>query len=162
MEQRRCGICGGPDREHRVIEAIASRIAAGEPVDEVVHDYGLTIQQMGELWLEGYRRAIDGWSLLDRLPDSFGALAAAEYTLPDGWVPSIDTALSALAPYPDVERPEFWFQVSLHTKIELAHAYWLWTEEKPWAVNGDRFDTAQEAVDVIVADFEHKRAEAGR
>lgn len=36
-----CELCGHPDARHRVADAIADRIAAGEPVDEVLADYGL-------------------------------------------------------------------------------------------------------------------------
>lgn len=104
---------------------------------------------------------------LDRLPDNIRALACAEYTLPDGWVPSIDLSLCALAPHPDVERPEFWFQASTHTKIPLVRVYFLWLDEDPWAADPiadgpKRFATAQEAIDAVVADFETRRAEAGR
>jgi hypothetical protein len=38
----KCAFCGHPDARHRTIDAIEERIAAGEPQDEVLHDYGMT------------------------------------------------------------------------------------------------------------------------
>lgn len=40
-----CGICGTPglDQRHRVVDAIAERLAAGEGPEEVAEDYGLTV-----------------------------------------------------------------------------------------------------------------------
>jgi len=37
-----CGMCGVPglDARHRVVDAMASRMAAGEPAPEVAEDYG--------------------------------------------------------------------------------------------------------------------------
>lgn len=39
-----CGICGGPDAEHRVRDAIASRLRAGESERDVARDYRLTVR----------------------------------------------------------------------------------------------------------------------
>ena len=35
-----CVFCGHPDARHRVTDAIASRIAAGEDTTAVLHDHG--------------------------------------------------------------------------------------------------------------------------
>ena len=37
-----CAFCGHPDSRHRIVDAIAERVAAGEPQDQVLHDYGWT------------------------------------------------------------------------------------------------------------------------
>ena len=34
-----CGFCGGPEARHRVLDAIAERVHAGEPVADVAADY---------------------------------------------------------------------------------------------------------------------------
>jgi hypothetical protein len=37
-----CGLCGGIEARHRVLDAIAERVRAGEPVADVAEDYGKT------------------------------------------------------------------------------------------------------------------------
>ena len=44
-----CGICGGPDARHRVVDAIASRLRAGESVESVAEDYGLSVEKVREV-----------------------------------------------------------------------------------------------------------------
>jgi hypothetical protein len=41
-----CGICGVPglDQRHRVVDAMAERMAAGEPMEDVAGDYGKPVQ----------------------------------------------------------------------------------------------------------------------
>ena len=34
-----CGLCGGPDARHRLYDAVAERVAAGEDEDQVARDY---------------------------------------------------------------------------------------------------------------------------
>lgn len=34
-----CGICGGPDKRHRLADAIASDVRTGMTVDEIISDY---------------------------------------------------------------------------------------------------------------------------
>jgi exoribonuclease R len=38
-----CLFCGHPDQRHRIVDAIKERTDAGEPMDEVLHDYGWSI-----------------------------------------------------------------------------------------------------------------------
>lgn len=51
-----CGLCGVPglDQRHRVIDAIAGRLAAGEGLEEAADDYGLTVEavQCVEAWAQ--------------------------------------------------------------------------------------------------------------
>lgn len=35
-----CGLCGGPDARHRVIEVMVERVRAGDSVASVAEDYG--------------------------------------------------------------------------------------------------------------------------
>jgi hypothetical protein len=44
-----CAFCGGPDARHRVLDAIASRIAAGESARSVADDYGYPIRFVGRV-----------------------------------------------------------------------------------------------------------------
>lgn len=50
-----CGICGvaGLDQRHRVVDAIAGRLAAGEDPGEVAADYGLSLDAV---------QAVAAWS----------------------------------------------------------------------------------------------------
>jgi hypothetical protein len=51
-----CGLCGGPDARHRVLDAIASRLAAGEEVASVADDYGYPaefINRIAAEWTPG-------------------------------------------------------------------------------------------------------------
>ncbi len=41
-----CAFCGHPDARHRVADAVVERVKAGEPIDEVAHDYGLDPQRL--------------------------------------------------------------------------------------------------------------------
>lgn len=38
-----CLFCGHPDQRHRIVDAIKERTNAGEPMDEVLHDYGWSV-----------------------------------------------------------------------------------------------------------------------
>ena len=60
-----CGLCGGPDPGHRVIEGMLDRLAAGEPFDDVLNDYGLDGAAFGRLVGDAYRRAYTAWVLLE-------------------------------------------------------------------------------------------------
>ncbi len=44
----RCCCCGG-DARHRIAEAIQERLAAGESVEELAEDYGLTVEVVAAL-----------------------------------------------------------------------------------------------------------------
>jgi hypothetical protein len=48
-----CGLCGGPDRRHRVAEAILDRWTAGDTAVELAGDYGLTVADVDRLVLAG-------------------------------------------------------------------------------------------------------------
>jgi len=48
-----CAFCGHPDAGHRVWDAIAERLEAGEPEHEVADDYGLTIPEVRALARKG-------------------------------------------------------------------------------------------------------------
>lgn len=39
-----CGLCGGPDQRHRVIEAIVERVQSGDSPEEVANDYGYDVE----------------------------------------------------------------------------------------------------------------------
>lgn len=56
-----CGICGTPglDQRHRVVDAIADRLAAGEWSHEVAEDYGLPLEAMAvvKAWTAKWGRA---------------------------------------------------------------------------------------------------------
>lgn len=34
-----CGICGGPDKRHRLADAIVENVAAGDSIEHVAEDY---------------------------------------------------------------------------------------------------------------------------
>lgn len=38
-----CGICGGDDSRHRTIDAMCERVRAGERLDIVADDYGVSV-----------------------------------------------------------------------------------------------------------------------
>ena len=40
-----CALCGHPDSRHRVVDAIRERAATGEPLAEVLADYGWTAER---------------------------------------------------------------------------------------------------------------------
>jgi hypothetical protein len=40
----RCGVCGGPDARHRVIDSIAERLAAGEYPDVIAQEFGVPVE----------------------------------------------------------------------------------------------------------------------
>lgn len=44
-----CGTCGSPDSRHRVLDAIASRLAAGENARSVADDYGYPTRFIGRI-----------------------------------------------------------------------------------------------------------------
>jgi hypothetical protein len=48
-----CGLCGHPDRRHRVAEAILDRWSAGDQAAELASDYGLTVADVTRLVLAG-------------------------------------------------------------------------------------------------------------
>lgn len=39
-----CGICGGPDKRHRMIDAIVEREAAGDSILFIAEDYDLPVE----------------------------------------------------------------------------------------------------------------------
>lgn len=48
-----CGLCGGPEARHRVLDASAERVCAGEPVTEVAEDYRVSpdvVMAIGDRW----------------------------------------------------------------------------------------------------------------
>lgn len=56
-------ICGGPDADHRMIDTMLGRVAAGEPVSDVADDYGFAdTPALAQYILDGYRRATEGWA----------------------------------------------------------------------------------------------------
>lgn len=44
----KCQVCGMGDARHRTVDAVASRVRAGDPVDEVAEDFGVPIEAV---WL---------------------------------------------------------------------------------------------------------------
>ena len=56
-----CGICGvrGADQRHRIIEAIAGRVDAGEDEAQVAWDYGVPVEAVAAC-LEWVREHPDG------------------------------------------------------------------------------------------------------
>ena len=46
----RCGFCNSPDARHRVLDAVASRLAAGEPARSVADDYDLPLRFGGRFF----------------------------------------------------------------------------------------------------------------
>jgi uncharacterized protein (DUF433 family) len=56
-----CGLCGTPDldQRHRVVDAIAGRLAAGEDPVEVAADYGLALDAVEAVlaWLARWPEA---------------------------------------------------------------------------------------------------------
>lgn len=48
-----CGICGGPDKRHRVLDAVADCVRAGDSVASVAEAYGLSaglVSRLAEDW----------------------------------------------------------------------------------------------------------------
>jgi hypothetical protein len=61
-----CGLCGGPYARHRMIDTQMERVAAGDHIETVAEDYGLTVVRMVTEWcalvdlLDGPPRAPTG------------------------------------------------------------------------------------------------------
>ena len=48
-----CGLCGGIEARHRVLDTVAERVRAGEPVTDVAWDYrlpGAVVTAIAEHW----------------------------------------------------------------------------------------------------------------
>ena len=60
-----CVICGGPDADHRTVDAQMERVIAGEPIFRVAEDYDRTISLMVASWAEAYDRAFTAWHAYD-------------------------------------------------------------------------------------------------
>lgn len=48
-----CLICGGPDKRHRVLDAVADMVRNTEDVETLTADYGLSeelVKRLGEEW----------------------------------------------------------------------------------------------------------------
>lgn len=41
-----CAFCGHSDSRHRIVDAIKERVAAGESSEEVLEDYGWTVEML--------------------------------------------------------------------------------------------------------------------
>ena len=49
-----CGLCGGTDSRHRVADAIAEQVRAGDSPQSVADDFGLSVasvQKLAECWI---------------------------------------------------------------------------------------------------------------
>jgi len=49
----KCGICGGPDARHRVADAIAEQVRAGDSPESVADDFGVevaSVRFLAEHW----------------------------------------------------------------------------------------------------------------
>lgn len=57
-----CGVCGWLPQRHRVVDAIAGRLAAGEDLDEVADDHGLSVAAV-EAVTEWAAKWPDAWKL---------------------------------------------------------------------------------------------------
>lgn len=55
-----CGLCGHPDARHRVIDAIASRVRAGDGPEETGEDYGISVELV-ELIADGWSSKRQAW-----------------------------------------------------------------------------------------------------
>jgi len=53
-----CAFCGDPDATHRLRDAIYSRYVAGETVNDLAHDYGMTLAEIGRVIRPSARRAL--------------------------------------------------------------------------------------------------------
>jgi hypothetical protein len=51
IAQGGCGICGGPYAAHRMIDTQMEHVAAGDPIDVVADDYGLSVEEMVLRWM---------------------------------------------------------------------------------------------------------------
>jgi hypothetical protein len=40
----RCGICGGPDARHRLLDNIRGQVKAGEPMEDVATDFEVPLE----------------------------------------------------------------------------------------------------------------------
>lgn len=47
-----CQLCGHPDSRHRMLDAMWGRMRAGEPIEEVLLDYQLTLREFVALTVE--------------------------------------------------------------------------------------------------------------
>jgi len=57
-----CGICGGPDARHRVLDAIVGRYSAGDTDEqELADDFGVTVEQVGQI-LEHWNSDRQRWT----------------------------------------------------------------------------------------------------
>ena len=53
-----CAFCGAPDQHHRVEDAIMSRFLAGERLDSLMYDYGMTMAEVGDDLRKALRRRL--------------------------------------------------------------------------------------------------------
>lgn len=44
-----CLLCGGSDARHRVLDAVADRVHAGDSAREIADDYGLPVRFVGRI-----------------------------------------------------------------------------------------------------------------
>lgn len=49
-----CGICGGPDARHRMADAIAGCVRAGDSPESIAEDYGVPVENVIRLATEYY------------------------------------------------------------------------------------------------------------
>ena len=49
-----CAFCGGPDKRHRVYDAIVEIVRAGDSPERVADDYGLPVESVLEIARVGY------------------------------------------------------------------------------------------------------------
>lgn len=47
-----CGLCGGPDARHRVIDAMAECVRAGDDPDDVAADFGYPVAFVNRIMSE--------------------------------------------------------------------------------------------------------------
>ena len=49
-----CAFCGGPDKRHRVYDAIVDLVRGGDSPERVADDYGLPVESVLEIARVGY------------------------------------------------------------------------------------------------------------
>ena len=49
-----CGMCGGPDARHRVLDAMVSCVRGGDSTEAVAEDYGYPVEMVNRLIKENW------------------------------------------------------------------------------------------------------------
>ena len=49
-----CAFCGGPDKRHRVYDAIVDMVRGGDDPERIADDYGMSVESVLEIARVGY------------------------------------------------------------------------------------------------------------